>query len=213
MCALVWTFLTDMTQLTLTALAKKSRVHPSSGQSLQRKCVLTCGCRGMNCIHLCFLSKRVEFIPLIIQFFNLSRLSSAEFLFYYIITSHFVSPQVAGVVLLGENAHIQREETLATIHNPSPPLHPPRLFPPTGTAKSVRDRARERGKQEDDVPNSASFLIPLHSSCDGHSPVHRSPRVTAHLILFLCLCMACQVVSEVLQLQMSTSVVIQTCLF
>uniref|UniRef100_A0A3P8RII9 EGF-like domain-containing protein n=1 Tax=Astatotilapia calliptera TaxID=8154 RepID=A0A3P8RII9_ASTCA len=59
---------------------------------------------------------------------------------------------------------------------PSPLLHPPLLFPPTGTEKSPRDPARERGKEEDDVPNTAPFLLPLHPSCDGHSPVLRSPR-------------------------------------
>lgn len=130
--------------------------------------------------------------------------NSSEFLFWYIIMSHFVFSQVAGATLLEENAHIQREEELATIHNPPPPFQPSLLLPPTGTEKSVRDSERERGKQEDNVPNSASFLIPLHPSCDGHSPGHRSPRVTAHLILFLCLCVTCQMVSEVVQLQTST---------
>lgn len=61
---------------------------------------------------------------------------------------------------------------MATIHD-SPPFP---LFPPTGTEKSVRDRVRERGKEEDDVPNAASVLLPPHPSCDGQSTVLRSPR-------------------------------------
>lgn len=74
--------------------------------------------------------------------------------------------------------------TLATSHDPSPALFPSST---SGTEKSVRAQVRERGKGEDDVPNAASFFLPLHHACDGHSTVLCSPRVTAHLILFLCL--------------------------
>lgn len=79
----------------------------------------------------------------------------------------FVSSQVAGLILPKDDAHVQAEPTF---------IRPAR-------EKSVRNPARQRGKEEDDVPSAAPYLLPLHPPCDGHSPVLLSPRVTAAFIL------------------------------
>lgn len=81
-----------------------------------------------------------------------------------------ISPllQVAGVVL-EEKQTLGVRRTLARI----PPIPPPSAI----LWHSVR--ARERGKEEDNVPSAASLLLPLHLTCDGHSAVPGSPRVTS----------------------------------
>lgn len=52
-CAFVWAFLTDMTQLTLTAAAKEQSI-PLVGCLFKGNARLTRGCRGKNQIHSCF---------------------------------------------------------------------------------------------------------------------------------------------------------------
>ncbi|TKS84658.1 Epidermal growth factor-like protein 7 [Collichthys lucidus] len=90
----------------------------------------------------------------------------------------------------GERTHSAARRTLATIHDDDDPPPIPGLpslpfillssFPSRlAQEESVRDRARERGKEGDDVPNAAPFLLPLHPSRDGHSAVLRSARVNA----------------------------------
>lgn len=79
--------------------------------------------------------------------------------------------QVAGVVLLEEKQTLGVRRTLARI--------PP--YPPPSAILWHSVRARERGKEEDNVPNAASLLLPLHLTCDGHSAVLGSPRVTSRL--------------------------------
>lgn len=81
--------------------------------------------------------------------------------------------QVAGVILLEEKQTLGLRRTLSG----TPPIPPPSTI----LWHSVREQARKRGKEEDDVPNAASLLLPLHSTCDGHSTVLGSPRVTSCL--------------------------------
>lgn len=127
--------------------------------------------------------------------------AQTAFFFFNRIACFFSLLQVAGVVLLEESKHSQREEDFGydPRRPPSPLLPPlpprPSPLPPvslpfivlSGTAKSVTEASRGGERGNDDVPSAAApLLLPPHAACDGHSALLRSPRVTAPLCALSC---------------------------
>lgn len=110
--------------------------------------------------------------------------------------------QVAGVVLLQESKHSQREEDFGydprrppapqpflplSRHDPPSPVSLPFIVL-SGTAKSVTEASRGGERGNDDVPSAAAapLLLLPHAACDGHSALLHSPRVTAPLFALSC---------------------------